>query len=79
VLSGSEPAHAEEYLKSYLASTPERSDWPSHASAREWLGRLYESQGKRAEAAEQYRDSLQIEPDRKDVRARLEKLEKASN
>ena len=56
VLSGTEPAHAEEYLKSYLASTPERSDWPSHAAAREWLGRLYESQGKRAEAAEQYRD-----------------------
>jgi tetratricopeptide (TPR) repeat protein len=79
VLSGTEPAHAEEYLKSYIASTPERSDWPSHAAAREWLGRLYESQGKQADAAEQYRDSLQIDPNRKDVRTRLEKLEKGSN
>jgi TolA-binding protein len=78
ILSGTEAAHAEEYLKSYLASTPERSDWPSHAAAREWLGRLYESQGKRAEAAEQYRAALQLEPDRKDATARLQKLEKAS-
>jgi hypothetical protein len=65
-------------LKSYIASTPERSDWPSHAAAREWLGRLYESQGKRAEAAEQYRASLQLEPGRKEALARLRKLEKAS-
>jgi tetratricopeptide (TPR) repeat protein len=78
VLSGMEPAHAEEYLKSYLASTPERSDWPSHAAAREWLGKLYESQGKRTEAVEQYRASLQLEPGRKGVMGRLQKLEKAS-
>ncbi|MGA3292934.1 MAG: tetratricopeptide repeat protein [Candidatus Acidiferrales bacterium] len=69
---------AEQSLKSYLASTPERSDWPAHASARIWLGRLYEAQGKRAEAAEQYRAALQLEPRRKDARASLEKLEKGS-
>jgi tetratricopeptide (TPR) repeat protein len=79
VLSGTEPAHAEEYLKSYIASTPERSDWPSHAAAREWLGRLYETQGKQAEAAEQYRASLQIDPSRKEARTQLEKLEKGPN
>jgi tetratricopeptide (TPR) repeat protein len=77
VLSGVEPSHSEQYLKSYLASTPDRSDWPSHASAREWLGRLYEAQGKRAEAAEQYRASLQLEPGRKEVKSRLEHLEKS--
>jgi len=78
VLSGSEAPRAEEFLKSYIASTPERSDWPSHAAAREWLGRLYESQGKRAEAAEQYRAALQLEPGRKEATARLQKLEKAT-
>ena len=78
ILSGSEGTRAEEYLKSYLASTPERSDWPSHAAAREWLGRLYESQGKRSQAAEQYRVSLQLEPGRKGVITRLQKMEKAS-
>lgn len=76
VISGTEQQRAEEYLKAYLASTPERSDWPAHASAREWLGRLYESEGKRTEAAEQYRAALQLEPDSKEARARLEKLEK---
>jgi hypothetical protein len=65
-------------LKSYIAGTPERSDWPPHAAAREWLGRLYESQGKRAEAAEQYRASLQLDPGRKEASARLHQLEKAS-
>jgi tetratricopeptide (TPR) repeat protein len=78
ILARSDLGRAEWSLKSYLASTPERSDWPSHASAREWLGRLYEAQGKRAEAAEQYRASLQLEPERKTARGRLEKLEKSS-
>jgi tetratricopeptide (TPR) repeat protein len=78
ILSGGETSRAEEYLKSYLASTPERSDWPSHAAAREWLGRLYEAQGKNAEAAEQYRASLDLDPGRKEVMSRLQKLEKAS-
>jgi tetratricopeptide (TPR) repeat protein len=78
ILGGSELPRAEQYLKSYLASTPERSDWPTHASARNWLGRLYEAQGKPGEAAEQYRAALQLEPGRKDVQARLTKLEKGS-
>jgi tetratricopeptide (TPR) repeat protein len=77
VLSAVDPSHSEQDLKSYLASTPDRSDWPSHAGAREWLGRLYESQGKRAEAAEQYRASLQLDPGRKEVKTRLEHLEKS--
>ena len=78
ILVGTDLGRAEEYLKSYLASTPDRSDWPPHAAAREWLGCLYEAQGKRAEAAEQYRASLQLDPERKSARARLEKLEKPS-
>ena len=78
ISAGTDLGRAEEYLKSYLASTPDRSDWPSHAGAREWLGRLYEAQGKRAEAAEQYRASLQLDPGRKSARARLDKLVKPS-
>lgn len=78
VLSGADSANAEMYLKSFLASTPDRSDWPSHGAAREWLGRLYEAQGKRAEAAEQYRAALRLEPGRKEAQARLQKLEKSS-
>lgn len=75
VLSGgTATTQAEVYLKAYIASTPDRSDWPPHAAAREWLGKLYESQGKRAEAAEQYRAALQLDPGRKEARARLDHL-----
>jgi TolA-binding protein len=78
VLANANLASAERDLKSYLASTPERSDWPAHAAARVWLGRLYEGQGKRAEAAEQYRAALQLDPQRKEARARLDRLEKSA-
>jgi len=78
VLSNTTLADAERDLKSYLASTPQRSDWPSHASARYWLGRLYEAQGKRAEAAEQYRAALQLDPKLTDAESRLAQLEKKS-
>jgi tetratricopeptide (TPR) repeat protein len=77
VLSNTNLNNAEEELKSYLASTPERSDWPSHASARDWLGRLYEQQGDGVKAAEQYRAALQIDPQNQDARHRLQQLEKA--
>ncbi len=77
VLANSNSTTAEQDLKAYIASTPDRSDWPSHASARDWLGRLYESQGKRMQAAEQYRAALQLDPKLKEARRRLEKLEKS--
>lgn len=76
VLSGMNFGNAEQLLKSYIASTPDRSDWPPRASSREWLGRLYEAQGKRGEAAEQYRAALELDHGRKEARARLEELEK---
>ena len=75
-LAATDFSTAEMDLKAYLATTPDRSDWPSHASARDWLGRLYEAEGKRGEAAEQYRASLRLEPGNKEVQARLTKLEK---
>jgi len=79
VLSGADSGGAETLLKSYVASTPDRSDWPSHASARYWMGRLDEAQDKRTDAAEQYRAALQLNPGLKDARTRLQNLEKASH
>jgi tetratricopeptide (TPR) repeat protein len=78
VLSNSNLPRAEQDLKSYVASAPDRSDWPSHAAARQWLGRLYELEGNRTAAAEQYRAALQLEPMNKEAQQRLRKLEKGS-
>lgn len=78
ILAHSRTTEAEQDLKSYLASTPDRSDWPSHAVARIWLGRLYEAQGKPGDAAEQYRAALRLNPSLRDARAQLERLEQAS-
>jgi len=78
ILSGGDADNAERYLKSYIASTADHSNWPSHAAARVWLGRLYEGQGKPGVAAEQYRAALQLDPNQKEARTRLSKLEKES-
>lgn len=78
VMTGGNSASAEVDLKSYIASTPSRSSWPSHAAARDWLGRLYQSQGNTAAAAEQFRAALQLNPGDKDARDRLNKLGKES-
>lgn len=78
VLANQNLPDADRELKSYLATTPDRSDWPSHASARVWLGRLYELEGKTPDAAEQYRAALQLDPRDKDARARLDKLGKST-
>ena len=79
VLKNSNSLQADEYLKSYIASTPQRSDWPSHASARVWLGRLYQAEGKTPDAAEQYRAALLLDPGMKEAKTRLQQLEKTSN
>lgn len=78
VLANQNLPDAERDLKSYLATSPDRSDWPEHASARVWLGRLYELRGKTPDAAEQYRAALQLDPRDKDARQRLDKLGKSS-
>ncbi|MGB6877891.1 MAG: tetratricopeptide repeat protein [Candidatus Acidiferrales bacterium] len=77
ILSGTNFPLAEENLKSYLASSPERSDWPSHSIARYWLGQLYEKQGNKMAAAEQYRDAVGLDPDNRDAKRALTQLEKS--
>ena len=63
-------------LKSYLATVPENSDLPPHSVAREWLGKLYEAQGRFSEAAEEYRRSLALDPHNKAVEEELKRVEK---
>jgi tetratricopeptide (TPR) repeat protein len=76
VLKGKNPAEAESLLKSYLATVPNHSELPPHSAAREWLGKLYESQGKFSEAAKEYRASLDLDPHNKAVEEALKRVEK---
>lgn len=77
ILGGTDFPLAEENLKSYIASSPERSDWPSHSMARYWLGQLYQKQGNKMAAAEQYREALSLDPDDREAKQALSQLEKS--
>lgn len=77
VLSGTNFPQAEEDLKAYLASSPQRSDWPSHSTARFWLGQLYEKEGNKMAAAEQYRDALSLDSGNHEAKQALNRLEKS--
>jgi tetratricopeptide (TPR) repeat protein len=76
VMKAKKPAEAEMMLKSYLATVPDNSDLPPHATAREWLGKLYESLGRFSEAAEQYRLSITLDPHNKAVEEELKRVER---
>jgi TolA-binding protein len=76
VLSGQRAAEAEQMLRAYLNSTPENSDLPSHASAHEWLGALYEKEGRNSEAAQEYKTSLSADPKDRAARDGLHRVEK---
>jgi tetratricopeptide (TPR) repeat protein len=70
------PSEAEVLLKTYIATVPDNSDLPTHAAAREWLGKLYESLGRFSEATAQYRLSLSLDPHNKEVEEALKRVEK---
>ena len=76
VLKGKSPAEAESLLKSYLATVPDHSELPPHSAAREWLGKLYESQERFSEATQEYRASLDLDPHNKEVEEALKRVEK---
>ena len=67
-------AGAEHDLKAYLAGTPRRDDFPPHAAAHDWLGRIYEIRGKKEQAIEQYRVALGLSPDNQAARDALKRL-----
>ena len=74
VLANQNLPEADRFFRTYLATSPQRSDLPSHAAAHEWLGRLNQLQGNTMAAADEYRAALAIDPDRKPVREALRRL-----
>ena len=77
IMSGTNFPLAEESLKSYLASSPDRSDWPPHSMARFWLGQLYEKQGNKMAAAEQYREAIGLDSTNKEAEKALSRIAKS--
>jgi tetratricopeptide (TPR) repeat protein len=74
-LQGQQLEQSESYLKAYLARTPERSDYPPHADARTWLGHVYEQEGRKMDAAQQYQVALQLDPHSQFAKQSLSQLE----
>jgi len=76
VLAKQDPAAAERRLRAYLQTVPDGSQVPRHSSAHEWLGKLYEAEGKRDQAAAEYQSALSLDPRSEDTRKALERLRK---
>jgi tetratricopeptide (TPR) repeat protein len=76
VIGGMQLDQAETELKQFLAEYPGNSDSVSRGEGLDWLGKVYEGEGKWELAVEQYRLALQLEPYRKRFRKSLERAEK---
>jgi tetratricopeptide (TPR) repeat protein len=68
-----DPARGEELLRKYLNYSPKENE-PSLARAHYWLGRIFEKQGKKAEAKASYAASLKLSPKQKDVAEALKRV-----
>jgi tetratricopeptide (TPR) repeat protein len=75
VLKGKDLPEAQRYLEEYLSRAPQRDDFPPHASAHDWLGRIYERWGKVREAIQQYKTALELSSDNQPALDGLRRLE----
>jgi TolA-binding protein len=75
-MQGKNSSEAETLLRSYISTVPDNSDVPPHSAAREWLGKLYESEGRFSEAAKEYGVSLSLDPHNKSVQEEMKRVEK---
>ena len=78
VLANGNLTEAERILRVYLATAPRRSDWPSHADAHTWLGRLHERRGEFKAALDEYQSALVLEPESKHARDALRRLKQGA-
>jgi tetratricopeptide (TPR) repeat protein len=76
ILGKKEPEQSERLLREYLKIAPIRSSYPRPAMAHAWLGRLFELQGKREEAAKEIETALKMDPKNKMAQEMQKRLKK---
>ena len=76
ILKKEKAEEAEALLREYLQKAPKRTAYPRYATAHEWLGRMYEDKGDKAQAATEYQIAVQLEPKNKSARESLRRVEK---
>jgi tetratricopeptide (TPR) repeat protein len=68
---------AERLLREYVERAPVRNNYPHRWIAHEWIGRLYEYEGKTQPAIEEYEAALKLDPKTKNAREALKRLKKS--
>jgi len=74
VLENTDSETAEKDLRTYIDNVPENSENPSHSSAHEWFGRLYENEKKTDLAAQEYQAAISLDSKNKVARGALKRL-----
>lgn len=68
---------AEQLLRDYLKTAPNRSTYPSRTVTHRWLGRLFEQQGQLQAAKQEYEAALKSDPKDRAAKDALKRLEKS--
>ncbi len=76
ILTKNDSGDAESLLREYLKRAPNRSGYPRPWEAHEWLGQLYENQGKTQAAISEYEAALKLDPKSKNGAEGLKRLKK---
>jgi tetratricopeptide (TPR) repeat protein len=76
VMTKERAGEAERLLREYLQRAPIRNTFPHPRDVHEWLGRLYENQGRTQLAIDEYEAALRTDPKSKNAREALKRLRK---
>jgi len=76
VLSKEKPEEAERLLQEYAKVAPKRNAYPAPATAHVWLGRLYESENRAAEAHREFETALRLDPKNRLAQEAVKKIKK---
>ena len=76
ILGNQDPTEAERELRHYLDSVPDNANVPSHSTAHEWLGTLYEREGQLDKAVQEFQAALILDPRNKEAGESLKALKR---